>query len=325
MAVRWGILSTARITRKFLDGVAGSRACEVLSVASRDGARAEAFARDEGIPRAYGSYDALLADPEVDAVYIPVPNALHLHWTERALRAGKHVLCEKPLGRRRADVEAAFNLAEREDRLLMEAFMYRHHPQTARVVELVSAGAVGRLRLIRGSFSFPLADPADIRLSRDLDGGALMDVGCYCVNAARLLAGEAEQVSALQVVGGDGVDVVFVGSMRCAHGVLAHFDAGFRLAGRHDLEVVGEEGTLYLSDPWHCVSPGIDLRHDGGAERIEIPAANPYTLQADNFVAAIRGEAAPLLARADAVDQARTIEALYASADGGSPIGPAMP
>ncbi len=325
MTVRWGILSTARINRKFLDGVAASSACEVLAVASRDAARAEGHARDQGIPRAYGSYDALLADPDVDAVYVPVPNALHLHWTERALRAGKHVLCEKPLGRRRAEVEAAFDLAEQEERLLMEAFMYRHHPQTARLVELVSAGAIGRLRLIRTSFSFPLADPADIRLRRDLDGGALMDVGCYCVNAARLLAGEAEQVSAFQMIGGDGVDVVFVGSMRFPHSVLAHFDAGFRLAGRDDLEVVGEEGTLYLSDPWHCVSPGIDLRRAGGAERIEIPAANPYTLQADNFAAAIRDDAVPLLDRADAVDQVRTIEALYASAELGAPVGPAMP
>jgi xylose dehydrogenase (NAD/NADP) len=321
VAVRWGILSTARINRKFLDGIAGSRGCEVVAVASRDDARAAAYAREQGIPRAHGSYEGLLADPEIDVVYISLPNGLHLEWSRRALEAGKHVLCEKPLGRSRAAVEAAFDVAERERRLLMEAFMYRHHPQTARLAELVAEGAIGHLRLVRGSFSFQLRDPGDARLSRELDGGALMDLGCYCVNAARMLGGEAEQVSAFQMIGGDGVDIVFVGSVRFPHSVLAHFDVGFRLADRDDLEVVGEDGTLYLSDPWHCVSPGIDLRRDGGAERIEIPAANPYTLQADNFAAAIRGEAAPLLGRADAVDQARTIEALYRSAAAGLAVG----
>jgi len=316
VTVRWGILSTARINRKFLDGIAGSPGCEVVAVASRDGARAAAYAREHRIPRAHDSYEALLADPEVDVVYIPLPNGLHLEWSRRALEAGKHVLCEKPLGRSTSEVGAAFDLAERHDRLLMEAFMYRHHPQTKRLATLVAEGAIGRLRLIRASFSFQLHDPGDVRLRRELDGGALMDLGCYCVNAARMLGGEAEQVGAFQMIGGDGVDVVFVGSMRFPHSVLAHFDVGFRLAPRDDLEVVGEEATLYLSDPWHCLSPGIDLRRDDRTERIEIPAANPYTLQADNFAAAIRGEAPPLLGRADAVDQARTIEALHESAAG---------
>jgi predicted dehydrogenase len=152
-----------------------------------------------------------------------------------------------------------------------------------------------------------------------------MDVGCYCVNAARLLAGEVEQVSAFQMIGGDGVDIVFVGSMRFPHSVLAQFDAGFVLAARDDLEVVGEEATLYVADPWHCRRPGIELRREDAAERIEIPPANPYTLQADNFAAAVRGDGAPLLGRADAVEQARTIEALYTAADAGLAMGSPMP
>jgi xylose dehydrogenase (NAD/NADP) len=321
VTVRWGILSTARINRKFLDGIAGSSVCEVLAVASRDRIRAEAYAREHRIPRAYGSYEALLDDPQVEAVYISLPNALHLEWTRRALAAGKHVLCEKPLGRRAGEVEAAFDLAERVGRLLMEGFMYRHHPQTTRLVQLVSEGAIGRLRLVRSSFSFHLRDPADARLSRELDGGSLMDVGCYCVNAARLLAGEVEEVSGLQMVGGDGVDIVFVGSMRFPHSVFAHFDAGFVLADRDDLEVVGEDATLYVADPWHCRTPGIELRRGAAVDRIEIPAINPYTLEADNFAAAIRGEAAPLLGREDAIEQARTIEALYGSVDAGLSMG----
>ncbi|HEX3978231.1 MAG TPA: Gfo/Idh/MocA family oxidoreductase, partial [Solirubrobacteraceae bacterium] len=139
MTAQWGLLSTARINDAFIAGVAQSRRSAVLAVASRDLARAESYAAERGIGRAYDSYAALLADPDVDAVYISLPNSLHLEWTGRALAAGKHVLCEKPLGRRAADVRAAFDLADRHDRLLMEAFMYRHHPQTARLVELVSS------------------------------------------------------------------------------------------------------------------------------------------------------------------------------------------
>ena len=323
MTAQWGLLSTARINDKFLEGVAQSRESAVLAVASRDRARAERYAADRGIERAYDSYEALLADPDVDAVYISLPNSLHLEWAGRALRAGKHVLCEKPLSRREADVRAAFDLAERHERLLMEAFMYRHHPQTARVVELVRSGAIGRLRIIRAAFSFHFEDAADVRLSASLDGGSLMDVGCYCVSGARLLAGEPELVSGTQVLGGDGVDVTFSGWLRFPEDVIAHFDSGLILDDRFELEIVGEEGSLCVRDPWHCVTPGIELRRAHTAELIEVPSGNPYGLEADNLVAAMRGEATPLLGRADAEGQARAIEALYASANSGASVAPA--
>jgi len=323
MTAQWGLLSTARINDKFLEGVAQSRESAVLAVASRDRARAERYAADRGIERAYDSYEALLADPDVDAVYISLPNSLHLEWAGRALRAGKHVLCEKPLSRREADVRAAFDLAERHERLLMEAFMYRHHPQTARVVELVRSGAIGRLRIIRAAFSFHFEDAADVRLSASLDGGSLMDVGCYCVSGARLLAGEPELVSGTQVLGGDGVDVTFSGWMRFPEDVIAHFDSGLILDDRLELEIVGEEGSLCVRDPWHCVTPGIELRRAHTAELIEVPSGNPYGLEADNLVAAMRGDAAPLLGRADAEAQARAIEALYATANSGASVAPA--
>jgi xylose dehydrogenase (NAD/NADP) len=315
VTLQWGILSTARINDRFLAGAAQSAALEVLAVASRDEERAGQYAHEHGIERAYGGYDELLADPDIEAVYISLPNSLHLEWSRRALAAGKHVLCEKPLGRRAADVEAIFDLAEREGRLLMEAFMYRHNPQTARLVELVRSGAIGRLRMIRGAFSFALTDDANVRLSTELEGGALMDVGCYCVNAARLLAGEPELVSGHQVTGGDGVDVVFVGSMRFAGDVLAHFDAGVTLASRDELEVVGDQATLFLDDPWHCADPVIELRRGGTVERIAITPVDSYRLEAENLSAAIRGEAEPLLGRADAVGQAAAIEALYEAAE----------
>src|SRR5581483_7748334 len=152
--------------------------------------RAEAYAREWGIPRAYGSYEALLADPEIEAVYISLPNTLHCPWSIKALEAGKHVLCEKPMSRHPEEVEAAFDAAERAGRFLMEAFMYRHNPQTKRLKELVDGGAIGDLRLVRSVFSYGLFDEENIRLLTELEGGALMDVGCYCVSGSRLLGGE---------------------------------------------------------------------------------------------------------------------------------------
>ncbi|HTU97760.1 MAG TPA: Gfo/Idh/MocA family oxidoreductase [Solirubrobacteraceae bacterium] len=320
MTAQWGLLSTARINDAFLAGVAQSRESAVLAVAGRDRDRVRRYAAERGIERAYDSYEALLADPDVDAVYISLPNSLHLEWARRALQAGKHVLCEKPLSRRAADVRAAFDDAERHDRLLTEAFMWRHHPQTARLLELISSGAIGRLRVIQASFSFHYADPGDVRLSAGLEGGALMDVGCYCVSAVRLLAGEPELVSGTQVVGGDGVDVVFSGWLRFPGDVTAHFDSGLILDDRHCLEVVGEAGSLYVADPWHARTPGIELRRGRSTELIEVAPANSYGLEADNLAAAIRGDGSPLLGRDDAEGQAQVLEALYASADSGVPV-----
>jgi xylose dehydrogenase (NAD/NADP) len=320
--VSWGILSTARINDKFLAGAREAADAEVVAVASRDQARAERYAREHGIERAHGDYDALLADPAVEAVYISLPNSLHVEWTVRALEAGKHVLCEKPLSRRVAEVERAFDVAEHEGRLLMEAFMYRHNPQTKRLVELVNDGAVGRVRVIRSSFSFLAADPANVRLSTGLDGGALMDVGCYCVSGTRLIAGEPERVAAEQALGGRGVDVAFAATMRFSDDVLAQFDAGLALAARDELEVVGEHGSLFLDDPWHCRAPVIELRGEDRFERIEVPVADSYRLEVENLSAAVLGEAAPLLGREDAIGQARTIEALYEAAGTGRTVAP---
>ena len=320
VAVKWGIMSTAAINRLFLAGARQAAGVEIVAVASRDHAIAERYAREQGIERAHGGYDALLADPGVDVVYISLPNALHVEWAVRALEAGKHVLCEKPLGRRSAEVSRAFDVAEREGRLLMEAFMYRHNPQTRRLHELVADGAVGRVRMIRTAFSFVAGDPVNVRLRTALDGGALMDVGCYCVSGSRLLAGEPWRVSAEQATGGDGVDVAFAATMRFADDVLAHFDAGLALATRDELEVVGDQGSLFLDDPWHCRRPVIELRRDDEVQRIEIEPVDSYRLEAENLSAAIRGEAPPLLGRDDAIGQARAIEALYEAAENGRTV-----
>ncbi|HWD70112.1 MAG TPA: Gfo/Idh/MocA family oxidoreductase [Solirubrobacteraceae bacterium] len=317
----WGFMSTARINDALLRGIAEVPEARALAVASRDQGRADEYARANGIERAYGSYDELLADPEVDVVYISLPNGMHVDWTRRALDAGKHVLCEKPLSRSAVEVEQLFDFAEARGRHLSEAFMYRHHPQTQRLKELVDAGAIGELRLIRGHFSFN-CDPSDPRMLAGMQGGGLMDVGCYPVNIARFLAGEPERVSAEQLLGGDGVDVVMAGVLRFSGGVLAHFDSGLAMPHRLEVEVVGSTGVLRVASPWHPGPDGIELWRDGadGAEVIPLAAADTYSLEVADLSAAARGEHSPLLGRADALGQARTLEALYASAASGSSV-----
>src|SRR5919201_1727956 len=199
--MRLGILSTARINRLVIPPAQASPEVELLGVASRSLERATAYAEEWSIPHPYGSYAELLADPHIEAVYISLPNALHVEWSIRALEAGKHVLCEKPLSRHPEEVERAFDAADRAGRLLMEAFMYRHNPQTKRLKELVDEGAIGELRVVRSSFSFTLEELGNVRMRPELDGGSLMDVGCYCVSGSRLLLGEPELVAAQQVIG----------------------------------------------------------------------------------------------------------------------------
>jgi predicted dehydrogenase len=320
VSTNWGVISTANINRLVLAGAAKSDRVDVVAVASRDQARAEAYAREHGIERAHGSYEALLADPDVDAVYISLPNSLHVEWSVRALEAGKHVLCEKPLDRRPEEVERAFDAANRAGRLLSEAFMYRHNPQTAKIRELVAGGAIGALRLVRAAFSFGLDEPENVRLAADLDGGALMDVGCYCVSGSRLLAGEPETAYGRQVTGPSGVDVLFAATMSFPGDVVAQFDCGFVLPDRDELEVIGDEGSLFLDDPWHARKPLIELRRDDGVEELALEPVDSYRLELENLSDAIEGSAEPLLGRADAVGQARAIEALYASAASGEPV-----
>jgi len=314
--LRWGLLSTARINAAILNGAHESDSAEVIAVASRDRDRAVAYAAEHGIERAYGSYPALLGDPDVDAVYISLPNSLHLEWTMWALDAGKHVLCEKPLGRRPDEVERAFDAAARNDRVLMEAFMYRHHLQTYSLKELVSSGRIGELRHVHAVFSFTLDNLDDVRMQPELDGGALMDVGCYCVNASRLLAGEPELVVGRQIVGPTGVDVRFVGVLEFPGGVTAEFRCGFDLPYEGALEAIGSQRSVLVPEPWLCRDPHLEV--DG--DRIDVQDADRYQLQLENFAATTRGNAQPLLGREDAVAQARVIDALYRSAATGAAV-----
>ncbi|MFN2628605.1 MAG: Gfo/Idh/MocA family protein [Gaiellaceae bacterium] len=315
--MRLGVISTARINRAVIPAAKESPKVDLTAVASRSRETARAYAQEWGIPTAHGSYEALLEDPAVEAVYISLPNSLHVEWSVRALEAGKHVLCEKPLDRRAAEVERAFDAAERAGRILLEGFMYRHHPQTKRLSELVAGGRIGELRLVRSSFSFPLDDLENARLRPELDGGSLMDVGCYCISGSRLLAGEPEVALGRQVLGRSGVDVRFAGTLVFPGEVVAQFDCGFDLADRSELEAIGSDGVLRAPSPWLIRESLLELRRGDALERIEVSDADHYRLELENLSDAIRGEAEPLLGRADALGQARTIEALYRSAEGG--------
>jgi D-xylose 1-dehydrogenase (NADP+, D-xylono-1,5-lactone-forming) len=318
--VRLGIVSTADINRKVIPGAHASEKVELIAVASRDQARAEAYAHEWAIERAYGSYEALLDDADVDAVYIPLPNTMHREWSIRSLEAGKHVICEKPFSRRVEDVEAAFDTAERTGLVLTEAFMYRHNPQTKRLVELVEEGVIGELRVVRSAFSYALYDADNIRLRTDVEGGSLMDVGCYCVSGSRLLAGEPESVHGSAYIGPTGTDWVFTGAMRFPGDVLGLFDCGTSLPERDELEAIGTEGSLFLDDPWHCYEPVIELRRGGGTERIELDPVDSYRLELENLAASIDARAPLLLGREDAVGQARAIQALFRSAETGTSV-----
>ena len=308
MLTRWGILSTANINRHVLEGARLADGVEVVAVASRDSARAEAYARENWIPRAHGSYDALLADDGVDAVYIPLPNSLHHEWTLRALAAGKHVLCEKPYTRHPAEVEEAFDLAERNGLVLSEAFMWRHNPQTARFVELATRDrrAADDSRDVR--LPPPRGDeraPERRARRRSADGRRLLlrqrRAGCSPASPSACTESRSPGRAASTCAS----------RARCASrgDVVAEFTCSFT----HDhqgLEAIGSEGTLFAGDPWHCKDGLIVV--NGREERVT--PENSYKLELENVSAAIHGEAPLLLGREDARGQARTIEALYAAA-----------
>jgi len=306
--VRFGLLTTANINRPLLTTRDAAVGYEIVAVGSRDLARAEAYAQGHGIERAHGSYDELLSDPGLDAVYIALPNALHHEWTMRALHAGKHVLCEKPFSRRPHEVEEAFATAEREGLVLMEGFMWRHNPQTTRLQELLPQ--IGELVAIRATFAFVNDREEDVRLVSELGGGALLDLGCYCISGSRLLAGrEPDRVYAEMVRGRGGVDEVVTALLRFGD-LTAELSCSFR-SEHQGLEAIGTEGSLYVPDPWHARAGVIVV--DGREERVE--PTSSYLLELENLSAAIRGEGEPLLGRADALGQARVLDAVFRSAD----------
>jgi len=323
--VRWGIISTARIAqRAVIPAIQDSRNGTVVAIASRSLPQAQEVARNLGIPRAYGSYEELLADPEVDAVYNPLPNSLHKEWTIRAAEGGKHVLCEKPLALNAAECDEMIRACEAHGVRFMEAFMYRFHPQITRLKELLSSGIIGPLQLIRASFSFRLSDLTNIRLRKDLGGGALMDVGCYTVNFSRLMAGaEPVEVQAVAHFGDQsGVDETLVGVLRFPAGEIAQVDCSFRAPFRQFCELVGQDGVIQVPAPWlpGTADATIIVRRDDETQTIAVPGANHYQLMVEHFAECVLTGREPRYPASEGRDNMRVIDALYESARGGRPV-----
>src|SRR5262245_1109201 len=325
MALRWGVISTGWVARTFLNALRNSEEERVVSVASRDGARAAALAAEFGVPRAYGAYAELLDDPEVEAVYIGLPNSLHAEWAIACARAGKHVLCEKPLATSPAEAEAMFEAARDAGVWLMEAFMYRFHPQTLKVRELIAEGAIGEVRLIRSIFCFTVADPGNVRLSAELAGGALMDVGCYPVNFARMIAGAApEHVAAAVRWAPSGVDEMLAGTLEYPGGAVAQITCSLSASRVHTAQVIGSAGSIELDEAF---TPPFDrptrIRLRRGArgaeaEEIEIAPVNHYRLEAEAFGRLVQAghgaKGLPEMPLIETLDNLATIEALLLAA-----------
>ena len=325
-SVRWGVISTANIGRAAVNpAIQASSNGELIAVASRDGARAAAFAVDHGIPRSYDSYEALLEADDIDAVYIPLPNSMHREWTIRAARAGKHVLCEKPLALDEAECAAMQAAADEAGVKLMEAFMYRFHPRTERVIEMVRAGAIGDVGAIRSAFTFRLRSPDNIRLDPELGGGALMDVGCYCVNVSRTLAGEEPVRAAATARWTDrGVDEALTGVLHFPSGLTAHFDCALTLERSEAYEVAGTDGSLRVESAFLPGTADVVIQHhqgrDGTTEH-PIDGVDEYRLMVEHFADCVLHDGEPRYGAAEAAANLRAIRALYESArSDGAPV-----
>lgn len=331
--IQWGILGNANIARVcVIPAIQRSKNGRVRALATRFPAQARQLASEEDIARVFDSYDALLDDGEIEIVYLPLPNHLHHPWAMKALRAGKHVLCEKPLACSASEAREMASVAEDCGRLLMEAFMYRFHPRSRHIKQMVETGSIGPLRLIRSAFCYPmdeeaLKNPENARIHPHMGGGALLDVGCYSVSVMRWLFGaEPTQVQAQAVYHSTGVDVHFVGSLRFPEGRLGVLEAGFISALQQTYTVVGTKGVIELPHnafiPWEseAVFTLREKDQEKGQEH-RISGADQYRLMAEHFADAVAGRERPAFSPADSVRNMRVLDALAKAARTGETIG----
>jgi predicted dehydrogenase len=321
--LRWGLLGTARINRMVIPPLRASLRNRLDAVASRTPRRADEYAREWGIARALGSYEALLADPAIDAVYVSLPNALHAEWSVRAVEAGKHVLCEKPLALSVTDVDAIAAAAAGSGRCVAEAFMYRHHPQSDLVIRLVQEGAIGEVRRMRGSFRFTHNRPEDARWLLEMGGGSLWDVGCYPVSFARMVMGaEPVEVTAEQVVGPTGVDIAFSGLLRFPGDVIAQMDSSFSAPFHTGMEISGTTGTLIIRNPF---KPGIGATVDlvdaqGRVQTLAAADQELYSGEIEDLASAALDGTPPRISLADSRGNTAALVALLEAARTGQTV-----
>jgi len=321
--LRWGLLSTARINRAVIPPIRASEQSELKAVASRDIVKAKDYGREWHIPHAYGSYEELLADKNIDVIYNPLPNHLHAEWSIRAAEAGKHVLCEKPLALSLDEVDRVRAAARQNNVIIAEAFMYRHHPQTLKVLELIKQETIGELLLIKGAFTFNLDRPDDVRWVPEWGGGSIWDVGCYPISFARFIANaEPAEVFGWQVTGTSGVDVVFSGQLRFASGLLAQFDCGFRAPYRTAIEIVGTTGSIELGSPFKPAGgEWIAIKRGDRVELLESPRANHlYQGEIEDMERAVLDNQAPRISLENSRGNVATILALLESARSGQVV-----
>ncbi len=328
--LRIGIMGTARIARSFAQGVAPSQRVRIAAVASRDPAKAQEFADALGIAKCCGSYDALLADAGIDAIYIPLPNGLHAPWSMRALKAGKHVLCEKPLSANAAEARAMFAAARDHGVHLREGFPYLSQPQTLKMRELLAAGVLGTLRLVQASFAFTLADAGNARWDPALAGGALMDIGVYPVSLIRIIAGQTPvRVQAAARWHAGGVDRALAATLEFESGLLAQIACSFEGSLHRQALIVGSEGIIETSFSNHTNAemPGDLYLREGSGTRgprrvIHTDAANGFLAEAEAFAALVRGEpdAWKGATETESVDIMTIVDALLESARSGAAV-----
>ena len=320
-ALRWGLLGTARINRSIIPAIRAAGRSTLAAVASRSEDRARGYATEWDIPMAWGSYEALLADPSIDAVYIPLPNHLHVEWTLKAIEAGKHVLCEKPLALVPEDVDRVAAAALRQSVVVTEAFMYRHHPLTARVLALVQEGAIGSLRAVRGAFTFTLTREGDVRLVPEWGGGSLWDVGCYPVSFARMLAGEPLSVTAQATLSPTGIDVAAAGTLLFAGGVLGVFDCGFGAHFRTFMELAGSDGLMLIETPFKPgVQAGLRLTRGDHVETMPVAGEVLYVGEIADVESAVFDKTPPRVSLDDTRGNVATLAALHEAARSGRTI-----
>jgi predicted dehydrogenase len=320
--LRWGLLSTAHINNAVIKPIKESKNHQLAAVASRSLDKARTYAAEKGIPKAYGSYDALLADPDVDVIYNSLPNHLHAEWTIKACQAGKHVLCEKPMALSLDEVDAIQSAALKAGVTVQEAFMYRHHPQTLKVKEMLDRGAIGPVHLIRGIFTFFIEKPEDVRLVPGFGGGSIWDVGVYPVSYIRtMLNAVPEEVFCWQVTGPSGVDITFSGEMRFTGGVLAQFQCGFNTNHYTSIEIMGGSGSLVIPTPFSPYKNEEFTHIDGKiTKRIRVPGMNLYLGELDNMATCIRTGIPPRVTLDDSRSNTKVILACIESARTGKAV-----
>ena len=309
--LRWGILGTGNIAGKFASQINATRHGQLVATGSRTQESAERFMKEHG-GTAHGSYEALIADPNIQAIYNSLPNSLHASWSIAALQAGKHVLCEKPLAASTAEVEAMFQAAALHERHLMEAFMYRHHPVVKEVLQQVHQGAIGDVKIIRSHFTYQRPDHTeDIRYQPELGGGGLLDIGCYCINFIRAIANGEPCSMHIQAHSHEtGVDDYAVGTLTFPNDILAVFTCGMVLQSDRTTTIAGSEGYLQIDIPWFSNGRYRLVREDLDEQREAGQSEQLYALEAEHFAQVIRGDTAPLISRADSLANAHVLETL---------------